>query len=381
LKIVQITTDSRVHFGEYAKTEPYFGTAPAALFQGFAELSDDVELHVISVTRKSMDTPEKLAPNIWFHQPLLPSWAMGRSLFAGSVLAVRRLIKSIDPDIVHGQGTERDCALGAIFSGYPNVVTIHGNMKVHASRGENRGKVYYKVAALLEDLVLHRTDGVVSISSYTDALVKPIAARSWLLPNATESSYFDARPKPCDPPTLLFIGGLDERKNPIGFIKACGELISSRGWRFRLCGSGNPDLPYVRQLHSIAAKNPWIEIAGWKSRAELLTEIENATILVLPTLEDNCPMVVLESMAAGLPVIASAVGGVPDLVTDHQTGMLFDPLDPGSMRKATAKLMEDKELRDKIRIAARQEAMNRFHPKVVAEKHLEIYREVLDCRI
>ena len=62
-------------------------------------------------------------------------------------------MKEIQPDIVHGQGTERDCALAAVLSGYPNVLTIHGNMRVHASRSETRS-LYYSMAARLETFAL-----------------------------------------------------------------------------------------------------------------------------------------------------------------------------------------------------------------------------------
>lgn len=377
MKIVQITTDSRVHYGEYDRDAPYFGTAPAALLQGFREMPEEVEVHIISVSRQPMTAPAKLAPNIHFHQPIVTSWGMGRSLFAGAVLAVRKVIRGIAPDIVHGQGTERECALAAVFSGYPSVLTLHGNMRVHAKRGENKGKPYYRLAAFLEGIALRKTDGVVSISTYTDELVKPLAERTWLLPNATESRYFEATHKPEEPPTVLFVGALDERKNPVGFIKACAPLFEGSGWKFRLCGTGAKGSAYLAELEGLAAKHPWIEIAGWKSREDLLAEMENASLLVLPTFEDNCPMVVLEAMAVGLPVIASRVGGVPDLITDGETGLMFDPLNPSSMRGATERILSDAGLRSRLGEAAKREARERFHPEVIARAHLDIYRKVL----
>jgi glycosyltransferase involved in cell wall biosynthesis len=377
MKIVKITTDNRTHFGDYGKVAPYFGTAPDALLQGFASLQDETEIHVISVAREKMTAQHQLAPNIWFHQPVIPSWGMGRSLFAGAVMAVRKLLREIQPDIVHGQGTERECALAAVFSGFPNVLTLHGNMRVHAKRGENKGKAYYRLAAFLEGIALRKTDGVVSISTYTDELVKPLAKRTWLLPNAAESGYFEAVHHPTEPPTVLFVGGLDERKNPVGFIKACAPLFKESGWRFRLCGTGAKGSPYLTELEALAAQHSWIELAGWKSRDELLVEMERASLLVLPTFEDNCPMVLLEAMAVGLPVIASKVGGVPDLITEGKTGMMFDPTEPESMKSVTAKMIGSPEFRAQIGQAAKKEALLRFHPKVVAQAHLEIYREVL----
>jgi glycosyltransferase involved in cell wall biosynthesis len=376
MKIVQITTDNRTHFGDHGREMPYFGTAPEGLLQGFAKLPEH-EIHVVSVAREHMNVPSKLAPNIHFHQPVLPPWGMGRSLFTGAVLSIRKLLREINPDIVHGQGTERECALAAVFSGHPNVLTLHGNMRVHAKRGENKGKPYYRLAAFLEGIALRKTDGVVSISSYTDELVKPLAKRSWLLPNAADSRYFEATRKPTQPPTILFVGGLDERKNPVGFIKACAPLFEGTDWKFRLCGTGAKGSPYLSELEALAAKHPWIDLAGWKSREELLTEMERASLLVLPTFEDNCPMVVLEAMAVGLPVIASRVGGIPDLITDGETGMMFNPLNPSSMRGATERILSDIGLRNRLGEAAKREARERFHPEVIARAHLDIYREVL----
>jgi glycosyltransferase involved in cell wall biosynthesis len=377
LKIVQITTDARTHYGDVERPSPYFGTAPEALIQGFTALAEEAEVHVVSVTRRPMAAPSKIAPNIYFHQPVISSWAMGRTLFAGAVLAVRKIIRDIKPDIVHGQGTERECALAAVFSGFPNVLTLHGNMRVHARRGENKGKPYYRLAAFLESIALRKTDGVVSISSYTDELVKPLARRTWLLPNATDAHYFEATHRPEDPPCVLFVGALDERKNPIGFIKACAPLFAENGWKFRLCGTGAKGGPYLTELESLASQYPWIELAGWKSREDLLREMERASLLVLPTFEDNCPMVVLEAMAVGLPVIASKVGGVPDLITEGKSGMMFDPLDPESIRAATAAMIGDPSLRERIRRTAKDEAIRRFHPKVVAQAHLDIYQQIL----
>lgn len=380
MRIVLTTTDNRTHFGDHGTPEPHFGTAPDALLQGFRRMTDEVEIHVISTSRQPMATPAKIAPNIHFHQPVIPSWGMGRSLFAGAVIAIRKVIREIKPDIVHGQGTERECALAAVFSGYPNVLTLHGNMRVHAKRGENKGKPYYRLAAFLEGISLRKTDGVVSISTYTDELVKPLTKKTWLLPNAADSRYFEAVHKPADPPTVLFVGGLDERKNPVGFINACAAMFEGSGWRFRLCGTGAKGGAYLAELESLAAQHPWIDLAGWKSREELLIEMERASVLVLPTFEDNCPMVVLEAMAVGLPVIASRVGGIPDLVTDGNTGMLFDPSNPESMKQVTETMMESPDLRKRIGLAAKADALNRFHPKVVAQEHLRIYREALKER-
>jgi hypothetical protein len=72
MKIAFLTTDNREQLSDYKNPHPHFGTAPAALIDGFAMLPNEVEVHVISCARQKMHAPEKLAPNIYFHQPFVP---------------------------------------------------------------------------------------------------------------------------------------------------------------------------------------------------------------------------------------------------------------------------------------------------------------------
>jgi glycosyltransferase involved in cell wall biosynthesis len=91
-------------------------------------------------------------------------------------------------------------------------------------------------------------------------------------------------------------------------------------------------------------------------------------------------MVVLEAMAAGVPVAAARVGGVPDLVEEGRSGFLFDPLDPNSMRAAVEKVLADSATALGIAAQARRIAQERFHPRIIARRHLDIYNEVLGKR-
>jgi glycosyltransferase involved in cell wall biosynthesis len=91
-------------------------------------------------------------------------------------------------------------------------------------------------------------------------------------------------------------------------------------------------------------------------------------------------MVVLEAMAAGVPVVAANVGGVPDLITEGQTGLFCDPLNEASMRMAVQKLLDDHSLASSLADRAQTAGRQRFHPKAIASRHIEIYREVLNAK-
>src|SRR5258707_11329734 len=207
MRIAILTTDNREHYKDYAHPVPHFGTAPEALLQGFA-LLPDIEVHVVSCARARMKSPEKLTPNIFFHSLCVPKLGWMRTLFWGCIQAVRRKLKEIRPDLVHGQGTESDCSISAVFSGYPNVLTIHGNMRLLARINKDRPFSFGWLAARLEAFTIPRSQGVVCITNYTRQAVSNLARRTWVLPNAVDQTFFDieARPPAGCPPVILCVG-------------------------------------------------------------------------------------------------------------------------------------------------------------------------------
>ena len=377
LKLALLQIDAREAWREYDRPAPYFGTAPEALLQGLIDLPD-LEVHVVSCIQKVMVCPEKLAPNVWYHGLLVPKLGWLRTGYQGCIRAVRRKLKEIQPDIVHGQGTERDCALSAICSGFPNVVTLHGNMRLIAEVNRVRPFSYGWLAAKLETFTIPRTAGVVCITGYTQRAVPDLARRTWVLPNAVDGSFFDVQPAPATEPVLLVVGQIMHRKNVNAFIRALDPLAARRKFSVVFLGSFAKDDPYTQEFHQLLAARPWCRFGGFASRGQLKQHLRDATMLVLPTLEDNCPMCVLEAMAASVPVIASRVGGVPDLIEDKVTGLFCDPAEAGSMRGEVERLLDDAALLARLRDAAKTRARERFHPDVIARRHLEIYREVLN---
>jgi glycosyltransferase involved in cell wall biosynthesis len=88
-------------------------------------------------------------------------------------------------------------------------------------------------------------------------------------------------------------------------------------------------------------------------------------------------MVVIEAMAAGVPVLASKVGGVPDLIEPETTGLFCDPLKPDSFAAGVDRLLDENGLRQRLAVAAKIVARSRFHPEVIARRHVAIYLEIL----
>jgi glycosyltransferase involved in cell wall biosynthesis len=250
-------------------------------------------------------------------------------------------------------------------------------MRVIARRREHRHNPSYWQAALLETFCLKRTNGVVAISRYTENLVKGLASRSWLLPNSVDSRFFDLTLTPPPVPRLLFVGSIIEGKNPLGLLKACAPFLQANRCTLALAGQLDRAGEYREAFQHEVKSLPNIEYLGFLERDKLAAEFAKASALVLPTFEDNCPMVVLEAMAAGLPVAASRLGGLPDLVDHHITGLLFDPENLENMRECIEFCISNPEFRKMAGESGKKMALERFHPSRIAARHLEIYQEIL----
>jgi len=379
IKVAFLTTDNRNMQKDYGAAAPHFGTAPEALLQGLA-LVPEVEVHVVSCLRQKVASPPQLASNIFYHSLLVPKIGWMRTGYQGCIRAVRRKLKELQPDLAHGQGTELDCALSAAFSGFPNVITIHGNMRLIARINRAKPFSFPWLAARLEGFTLPRTDGVVCITEHTRQAVMGLARRTWVVPNAVDASFFEvnARPTPGAPARLLCVAHICPLKNQNALIHALDPLAERHKFELWFCGGLNERTAYAREFLRLVQARRWCAHHGFAGRQELKSCLREATALILPSLEDNCPMAILEAMAAGVPVIAARVGGVPDLIEEGETGFFCDPHNPASMAAALEKILLNPSAAARVTQQARQRARERFHPEAVARRHLEIYREVLN---
>lgn len=388
MKVAILTTDSREHRRQYAQTVPGFGTAPQGLIKGFELLGDSegaFEIHVISCAQQPMTSPVKLSDKVFFHSLHVPKAGWLRSGYVGCISAVGKLLRAIEPDIVHAQGTERDCAISGIFFQGPKLLTIHGNLRLIRKTVGFRPFSASWIQSFLEGFVVPRFDGIVSISHYTDEAIRHEVPRTWVVPNAVDPSFFlDPQTRPSSStgrrPTVLVVANIEKRKNQNAFIRMAKELQTEVDFEVRFFGSHRGG-DYSEEFFALIEENKeWCSFGGMLSRPALREEFQQASILALPTLEDNCPMVVLEAQAAGVPVIATNVGGIPDLISHEATGLLAPASRPDIFRGSLQRLLRDPALRDRLAVAGCQKARTVYHPAIIARRHLQIYRELTGSR-
>ena len=266
-----------------------------------------------------------------------------RTSYQGCVRAVRRKLKAIKPDIVHGQGTERECAISAVFSKFPNVLTIHGNMRLIAEVNQAKPFSFFWLAAQLEKVTLPRTRGVVCITRYTQDAVKDLAKRTWVVPNAVDEAFFDINSEPAGVPHHPLRGpGLLSQK-PERVHQSLDPLAAEGKFKVVFLGGISKEDAVRGRVPGIGGAAAVVRIRGLRRPRNSPQAFQTAALLALPSLEDNCPMVVLEAMAAGVPVLAAKVGGLPDLIEDGKNGLFCDPLDAASMKSGVSRILDDRQ--------------------------------------
>jgi len=382
MRIAILTTDSREHFRDYVNPAPCFGTAPEALLQGFAQ-TGDCEIHVVSCSQQPLRSPEKIADNIWYHGLHVPKSGWLRTGYQGCIRATRKKLREIQPDIVHGQGTERGCAMSAALCGFPNVVTIHGNMAELARLFHARLGSYGWLAARLEDFTLSRTAGVFCNSAYTENLVRPRAKKTWRIPNALRREFFDT-PQDAPPDSrciLLNIGGITPRKRQLELLDVAQRLHRlGLKFEFHFIGHLNPSDPYgaaflehIKPLEAAGCARHLGELSAGK----LIHCFDTASALIHFPSEEAFGLVVAEALARNLKFFGARLGGITDIAEGVPGVELFAENDWSNLAAALARWISQGHPRADNAAAPMRE---RYHPEIVARRHLEIYKEVLASR-
>jgi glycosyltransferase involved in cell wall biosynthesis len=174
-------------------------------------------------------------------------------------------------------------------------------------------------------------------------------------------------------PRLLTVGRLQAPKDAVTLIRALAAL-RERPFEAVVVGDG-PDRPAVEEEIRVLGLEPAVELAG--DRDDVPDLLASADLFVLSSRSEGLPLSILEAMAAGLPVVASNVGGVPEAVVDGDTGLLVPPSDPQSLATAIGRLLDDPALRRRLGEAGRMRVAEHFDLAAVHQAHLDLYRRAL----
>jgi glycosyltransferase involved in cell wall biosynthesis len=355
-------------------------TSVKALLEGLAAFPSGMEIRVVSVAHgipRNLEMEEhgihylfiKSPPRRWL-RPRLPFriWQMYR--------AIRRL----QPDLVNVQGNMA-AGVAALLAGRPMVFSIHGIMKHEASQRSGWEFWSAQMDVLLEAAVARFTRNFICNSGYASTTLKR-GKRVFMIPNAVREAFLNETPSPerAHPPRILFIGVIAPLKRPLDLVLAHARLRERHpALETFLCGDVEDEAYQQKIKAAISGQHiEGVHFMGRLDQPQLIQMLHTSKVLALISSQENSPMALLEAMACAVPVVASRVGGVPEMVKDGQTGFLIAPGNLDELTDALDKLLGDPGLARRIGLAGREECRASHHPSLVAEKTVQAFRALLE---
>lgn len=339
---------------------------------------------VLTVTfRTDISAPEKLLRHGGRLE--IRQYPLGRyrSLInhVGQRLQFRRVVREWRPEVVHAQGEGLYASL-AVHSGRPNLYTIHGvRLKELEMQRRQLGPVRYHLWARSIREHHRKATNIVAINRYTrDAVSKLHNAHVWDIPNAVRQDLFNVGTSRdgSGRGAVLLVGGVRKRKDIMTAI-ATIKALCDRQLPVRLDIVGpNDDKPYLESVNNRLREyklEECVTIHGLVDDNELRKRYECADVLLLTSLEESSPICIVEAMASGLPIVATDVGGIAEMVNGN--ALLCKPGDVNGLVEALATALFDQSAGTRMGQLSREIARSKWSAEAVARATYHAYKEIV----
>jgi len=342
----------------------------------------------LTVHCQGADRPGAVAHRPWDHlagaNPALQVMSADLSMTAAAGSA----------EVVHSHTWYANLAghLASLLYGMPHVMTVHSLEPLRPWKAEQLGGGY-ALSSWCERVAVEAAAGVIAVSNgmRADVLAAYPAVppgRVRVIRNGIDTAEYAPDPGTdvlerygVDParPSVIFVGRITRQKGVPVLLRAAAFLDPAA--QLVLC-AGQPDTPelaaevegLVADLRATRSAVIWIpEMLPKRAVIQLLS---HATVFACPSLYEPLGIVNLEAMACGTAVVASAVGGIPEVVSDGETGLLVPPDDPEALAVALNALLGDPARADAFGRAGRDRAVAEFGWQAVAAQTADLYAEL-----
>lgn len=333
--------------------------------------------------------PVRYAPKSWqrlAHEPGgLPvalqgtPWLRAFAPILVAALVVRTLREARSHHLIHANWAFNGCIAGVVgvLTGRPVLTSLRGE---DVSRAR---KAWFSRLALRLAITLSRT--IVAVSTDMAEWLRgafPAAARKIVVvENGVEEAFLAASDTrrnrlPHAEPVLVCAGSLIPRKGHGVLLRALSRC-TEYSWRLQLAGEGTEWAGLKRLANELGFADR-IDFLGELPPDAMPAFLANADLFVLPSFSEGRSNALLEAMAAGLPVVASAIDGVTELVDDGRTGQVFPPGDDQALAAVLLPLLQDALTRSRLGAAAHAEICKRQLTWAgAAEKYASLYQQLL----
>ncbi|MGE5442470.1 MAG: glycosyltransferase family 4 protein, partial [Bacteroidota bacterium] len=200
------------------------------------------------------------------------------------------------------------------------------------------------------------------------------AGKVVILHNGVPRAMFSRQPRPSDRQLrILFLGNLMERKGVTDLLEALArQPLSGMNWRATFAGGGAIEF-YRRKADSLGLL-PRVDFPGWVDQRGAGALLAASDVLVLPSYDEGLPLVILEALTAGVPVVCSPVGAIPEVLEDGKSAVFVQPGDSQGLTDALAELGREPALRERLALEGRALYDREFSLEIFAARVVGIYR-------
>lgn len=302
------------------------------------------------------------------------------------LLNLRKIILKINPNIVHVQGTFFLYSLASLLVGnkYSTLLTVHGLTKEELKFDGWKTRTIKKyINKPLEKYSICNYDSIIVCSEAMRTLVSQMTASNiYIIPNGIDlqcPNYTEEQMYSLARPNIFFIGMLKKVKGIDVLIRAIPIIKQSiPEICLYIAGTG----PFETELKNLT-KELCIEenviFLGFIDENKKYLYLKSADICVFPSFYEPFGIVLLEAMHCGKAIIASNVGGIPSILEDGRTGLLFDPGNINDLAEKIIILLKDKDLRMNLGNAGYRK-VTEFTWDKVAERTVDIYKEIIQIK-
>ncbi len=307
-------------------------------------------------------------------KPLL--WVQALTLTVSMLVASLCAARSARPDIIHAHWLIPAGFIGSalrLIWGVPLVITAHGS-DVFTLRSWPLRRMKQQIARRAEAMIVSSGDMHLALG-VPSAIVQPAGVdvefwREAVQPRAPESGR------------VLYVGRLAPNK---GVAVAIRSIVDLPGIHLRIVGEG-PDRARLEVLAASLDVQDRVKFIGHADRKVVADEYRRAMCVVIPSIEgsdgarEGTPSVLGESVAAGVPVVASALSGLKEHVVDNVSGLLVRPGDHVELSLAVRAFADDSDLRDRVSLNASLALAERLSTRSAANSYHTLYEAILNDR-
>jgi glycosyltransferase involved in cell wall biosynthesis len=271
--------------------------------------------------------------------------------------------------------------LGRCF-GVKIIAHIHGSkLDVQFRKGNKIQRKMMRIAFDIPHKIIVLSESwrmflIGEVSEKLDVVIIPNSI-DFSIANAMERHVSNTKKKEC---LVLFLGWLSVRKGLLDALHAA-DLIHKCMPEVHFVFAGNiepgPDREMIETACGKASKNENITFPGLVTGEGKISLLSRASIFILPSYHENLPVAILEAMAMGLPIVSTAIAGIPELIEDGKNGFLIQPGDYSALADRIIQLIQDPELCQTMEEANIAKIRNMYHPRVFEMKMSTLYQDLL----